>query len=156
MDHPMTKQGYEKLQKELDQLTKIDREEIKQAIQEARAHGDLKENSEYHSAKEKQSQNEGRIKEIQGKVAKAQIIDISLIKSDKVVFGATVKLYDPEKETSTTYKIVGEDEAKESKENISYLSPIAKALIGKEEGDEIIVKAPKGNIEYEIESVEYK
>lgn len=156
MDFPMTIQGHKKLTQELEHLTKVEREKIKEALVEARAHGDLKENAEYHAAKESQAKNEGRIQELQGKLAKAQVIDTANIKSQKVVFGATVTLYDEEKDTSITYRIVGEDEAKESPQLISYLSPIAKALIGKEEGDEIIVRAPKGDIEYQVESIEYK
>lgn len=129
---------------------------MKEEIAEARAHGDLKENAEYHAAKEKQSILEGRILEIQGKLAKAKVIDISKINSDTVVFGATVTLLNLEKDESVTYQIVGEDEANTKYGKISWQSPMAKALIGKEEGDEVIVKAPKGDIEYEIESVKYR
>lgn len=128
---------------------------MKNEISEAREHGDLKENSEYHAAKEKQSLLEGRILEIQGKLAAAVVVDISKIKSKKIVFGATVRLFNVDKDESVTYKIVGEDEANTKIGKISLESPLAKALIGKEAGDEIIVKAPKGDIEYEIESVEY-
>jgi transcription elongation factor GreA len=155
-DFPMTKAGKEMLDKELEQLIKVDRENIKVAIAEAREHGDLKENAEYHAAKEKQSHIEGRIGELQNKVARAKIIDFTNTNHEKIVFGATVTLFDTEKETSVTYQIVGEDEAMTSSDKISYTSPIGKALIGKEEGDEVVVKAPKGDVYYEVENVEYK
>lgn len=155
-DFPMTVLGKQMLDKELEQLIKVDREQIKQAIAEARELGDLKENAEYHAAKEKQSHIEGRIMELQNKVARAKVVDTKNMNSDKVVFGATVTLYDSAKETSITYQIVGEDEAMSSSSKISYNSPIGKALIGKEVGDEVVVKAPKGDIYYEIEDVEYK
>ncbi|MCB9060351.1 MAG: transcription elongation factor GreA [Halobacteriovoraceae bacterium] len=155
-EKPITKEGRDRIQIELNQLIKVDREEIKTAIAEARALGDLKENAEYHSAKEKQSLIEGRIMELQSIISQSKVIDVTSIDSDKIIFGATVSLYDPEKEKSLTYKIVGEDEADISLGQISYNSPLGKALIGKEEGDEIIVKAPKGDITYEIESFEYK
>ncbi len=155
MEFPMTLNGKESLQKELDQLIKVDRENIKTAIAEARALGDLKENAEYHAAKEKQSHIEGRIAELQTKLAKAKIVDISKLSGERVVFGATVTIFDHEKDSSTTFQIVGEDEAMEHKDKISYISPLGKAIIGKEPGDEIIVKAPKGDIVYELESVEY-
>ncbi|MCT4642597.1 MAG: transcription elongation factor GreA [Bacteriovoracaceae bacterium] len=153
---PMTQFGYDMIQAELDTLIKNDREEIKIAIAEAREHGDLKENAEYHAAKEKQSHIEGRIGELQAKVASAQVVDNSKTQRESIVFGAFVTLYSEEKDKSFHYQIVGEDEAMTSDEKISYSSPLGKALIGKEEGDEVIVKAPKGDIQYEIESVEYK
>lgn len=153
---PITKIGKETLDAELEQLIKVDREAIKEAIAEARAHGDLKENAEYHAAKEKQSHIEGRIAELQSKLANCQVIDVSTIDGDKIVFGATVTVYNEEKDESKTFQIVGEDEAQQDKEKISFLSPLGKALIGKEEGDEVVVKAPKGDVFYEVESVEYK
>ncbi len=156
MSHPMTLKGKQELDKELNQLIKIDREEVKRAIAEAREHGDLKENAEYHSAKEKQGHIEGRIAELQGKIAGANVIDVANLDSEKIVFGATVTLYSDEKDETKTIQIVGEDEASSEDNKISYNSPLGKALIGKEEGDEVIVKAPKGNITYEIESFEYK
>mgnify|MGYP000875043436 CR=1 FL=1 len=156
MEHPMTVKGYQTLQNELEKLIKVEREEIKQAIQEARELGDLKENAEYHSAKEKQAQIEGRIMEIQGKIAHAKVIDLSTVKSDRIVFGAIVTLFDEEKDLSLTYQIVGEDEAKTDPKKISYLSPIARALIGKSQGDDVVVKAPKGDIYYQVEKVEYQ
>ncbi len=154
--HPMTIHGKEKLDQELDNLIKVEREAIKKAIAEARAHGDLKENAEYHSAKEKQALIEGRVLELQAKLGKCQVVDTSKLQGPVIRFGAIVKIYNSEKDKSTTYQIVGEDESKESPEKISYSSPLAKALIGKEEGDTVIVRAPKGEIEYEVEAVEYK
>ena len=151
---PMTEEGKKKLEIELEHLIKVERESLKKAISEARELGDLKENAEYHAAKEKQSQIEGRIGDLQNKVAKAQVVDVSSVESEKIVFGATVKIFDTEKETSVTYQIVGEEEAKEEGK-ISYSSPLGKALIGNEEGDTITFNAPKGIIEFEIEEVSY-
>ena len=155
-EFPMTKEGKQAIDTELEQLVRVEREQLKVEIAEARAHGDLKENAEYHAAKEKQSHLEGRIMELQNKSARARVIDTSTIESEKVVFGAVVTLTDVEKGTSQTYQIVGEDEADKTKHKISFKSPLAKSLIGKEPGDTAIVKAPKGDIEYEIEEVEYK
>jgi transcription elongation factor GreA len=152
----MTLIGKEQIEKELNQLIKTEREEIKEQIAEARAHGDLKENAEYHAAKEKQSHIEGRIAVLQNCMAKAKVIDVSTLSTSKAVFGATVTLYDGEKESSKTYQIVGEEESDSSLGKISYSSPLGKAMIGKEDGDEVVVKAPKGDIHYEIESIEYK
>jgi transcription elongation factor GreA len=152
---PITLAGKLRIEAELDHLIKIEREAIKIAIAEARELGDLKENAEYHSAKEKQSVIEGRISQLQGVIARARVVDVSKINSEKIVFGATVKLNDPEKEASFTYKLVGEEEADFKENKISYISPLGKALIGKEVGDTIIVKAPKGNVEYEVEAIEY-
>ena len=154
--HPMTLVGKNMMQEELDRLIKVDREDVKKAIAEAREHGDLKENAEYHAAKERQSHIEGRIAELQGKLGSANVIDISKLNNEKIVFGATVELYSEEKDQNFTYQIVGEDEAKTSNEKISFNSPLGKALIGKEEGDEAVVKAPKGDVHYVIESIEYK
>jgi transcription elongation factor GreA len=153
---PITKQGYEAVLAELDHLIKVEREEIIVAISEARELGDLKENAEYHAAKEQQGHVEGRIGEIQGKLATANVIDPTASKNTRIVFGATVTITHVENEETTTIQIVGEDEAMTDASKISFSSPLGKALIGKEEGDEAIVKAPKGNIEYEIEKVEYK
>ena len=154
-ESPITKQGYEKVQKELDHLIKVEREELKKVIAEARALGDLKENAEYHAAKEKQSKLEGRIAQLQAVVAGSRVVDVSQIQSDKIVFGATVTLLDLEKDESVVYQIVGQEESDTSKGKISFTSPLGKALIGKEEGDTITVKAPKGDREYEVESIEY-
>lgn len=153
---PLTVKGAEKLRIELDELKSVVRPRIINAIAEARAHGDLKENAEYHAAKEQQSFAEGRISEIEGKLANAQIIDVTKVDANgKVVFGATVELEDIENEKRVTYQIVGEDEASIKEGRISVGSPIARALIGKEAEDIVIVKAPAGDIEYEIVSVQY-
>lgn len=151
---PITTQGMKKIQDELDQLIKVDREEIKVAIAEARELGDLKENAEYHAAKEKQGIIEGRISQLQAIVASAQVVDTSSISSDKIVFGATVTLCN-EEGNNFTYQIVGEDESDRNQGKISYKSPLGMALIGKEEGDTVTVKAPKGDIIYEVEDFEY-
>lgn len=153
---PMTKAGFEAINLELNNLLKNDREKVKVEIAEAREHGDLKENAEYHAAKEKQSHIEGRIGELQAKIATAEVIDPTIIDKEQIVFSATVKLFSEEKDQSYTYQIVGQDEAMTSDTKISFSSPLGKALLGKEEGDEIIVKAPKGDVIYEVESVEYK
>lgn len=152
---PITLAGKNKLEAELNQLVKVEREELKVAIAEARELGDLKENAEYHAAKEKQGIIEGRIAQLQGILARSRVVEVSKIKSTKVVFGATVSLLDVEKNVNITYKIVGEDESDIRDNKISYNSPLGKALIGKEEGDTVIVKAPKGDVEYEIESFEF-
>lgn len=156
MNHPMTLNGKMLIEEELNRLIRIEREAIKISLAEARAHGDLKENAEYHAAKEKQSHLEGRISELQGKVAKAQVIDVSKITNNKIVFGATVTLFDHQKNISFTVQIVGEDEATGSNKKISYNSPLGKTLIGKEMGDEVIVKAPKGEMIYEVEDFTYQ
>jgi transcription elongation factor GreA len=152
---PITLAGKNKLQAELDQLVKVEREDIKVAIAEARELGDLKENAEYHAAKEKQGIIEGRIAQLQGIIARSRVVDVSKIKSERIVFGATVTIVDPEKDLSHTYTIVGEDESDMRENKISYTSPLGKALIGKEVGDTVIVKAPKGDVEYEIDSFEF-
>lgn len=152
---PMTLLGKKLIEDELSQLVKVDREYIKQAISEARDLGDLKENAEYHAAKERQSLIEGRIMDLQSKLARARTVDISTIKTDKVVFGATVKIFDQQKEVSMTFQIVGEDEAATDEKKVSFTSPLGRALIGKESGDEVIVKAPKGDLTYEIEDIQY-
>lgn len=152
---PITIAGKNKIEAELDHLIKNEREEIKVAIAEARELGDLKENAEYHSAKERQSIIEGRIAQLQGILARSRVVDVSKIKSDRIVFGASVTLHDTEKGVRHTYKVVGDDEADFNNNKISYSSPLGKALIGKEEGDVVVVKAPKGDIEYEIESFEF-
>ncbi|MBP9673833.1 MAG: transcription elongation factor GreA [Bacteriovoracaceae bacterium] len=155
-EYLMTPQGKKILDEELERLIKVERESIKTALIEARAHGDLKENAEYHSAKEKQSLVEGKISELQNRVAKAKVIDPHHIKAEnKVVFGATVKIFDLQNEVHITYTIVGEDEAKNDKTKISYKSPLGMSLIGKDVGDVVVVKTPKGDREYEIESATY-
>jgi transcription elongation factor GreA len=153
---PMTVTGEKALREELEQLKKVDRPRITQAIAEAREHGDLKENAEYHAAREQQSFNEGRIMEIEGKLANAQVIDVTkLPKTGKVVFGATIGLINVETDDEVTYRIVGDDEADVRQNLVSVSSPIARALIGKEVGDTVVVKAPSGDVEYEIDSVEH-
>jgi len=154
---PLTKRGAEKLREELQRLKSVDRPRIIQAIAEARAHGDLKENAEYHAAREQQSFAEGRIKEIEGKLSHANIIDVaSLDAGGKVVFGATVALSDEDSGEELTYQIVGEDEADIKHGLISVSSPIARALIGKEEGDIATVVAPGGERNLEIVQVSYE
>lgn len=152
---PITLAGKQKIEAELDHLVKVEREDLKVAIAEARELGDLKENAEYHAAKEKQGIVEGRIAQLQGILARSRVVEVSKIKSTKVVFGATVTILDPVKDQNITYKIVGEDESDLKNFKISYNSPLGRALIGKEVGDTVIVKAPKGDVEYEIESFEF-
>ncbi len=154
-ENPMTLKGKKMLEDELKILITVDREQIKQAIAEARELGDLKENAEYHFAKEKQSHIEGRILDVQSKLARARVVDVTNMKLDKIVFGATVKIYDNQKESEMTFQIVGEDEAMNDPQKISYSSPLGKALIGKEVGDEVVVKAPKGDLTYEVQDVKY-
>lgn len=153
---PLTVTGANKLRAELEELKTVVRPRIIQAIAEAREHGDLKENAEYHAAREQQSFAEGRIAEIESKLSNANIIDVTKTDANgKVVFGATVKIEDLDSGKEVTYQIVGEDEANIKEGRISVGSPIARALIGKEVEDVVIVKAPGGDIEYEIISVEY-
>ena len=157
MPTPMTLNGAKALREEVAYRKGALRQEITQAIAEARAHGDLKENAEYHAAREQQGFNEGRIQEIEGRLADAQIIDITTITvSDKVIFGVTVTLYDGEADDSISYQIVGEDEADLKQGKISVMSPIARALIGKSVGDTVVVVSPSGEKEYEISAVEHK
>ncbi|MGZ4958722.1 MAG: transcription elongation factor GreA [Methylomonas sp.] len=153
---PLTVVGANKLRAELEELKTVVRPRIIQAIAEAREHGDLKENAEYHAAREQQSFAEGRIAEIEGKLSNANIIDVTTTDANgKVVFGATVEIEDIDSGKVVTYQIVGEDEANIKEGRISVGSPIARALIGKEVDDVVTVKAPGGNIEYEIISVQY-
>ncbi|BBM02002.1 transcription elongation factor GreA [Microbulbifer sp. GL-2] len=151
---PMTVEGAEALRSELDNLKKIERPAVVQAIAEAREHGDLKENAEYHAAREKQGFVEGRIQEIEAKLSHAQVIDVkSIDPSDKVIFGTTVTIIHLDNDAEVTYKIVGDDEADVKKQKISVNSPIARALIGKEVGDIVVVHTPSGAVEYEIDTV---
>ena len=151
----MTLEGEKLLREELLELKTIIRPQISEAIKEAREKGDLKENAEYHAAREQQSFAEGRIKDIEGKLSNAQVIDITRMPvSDKVIFGTTVIVAD-ENNNEITYKIVGEDEADLKKDKISVTSPISRALVGKSEGDEVTIKTPSGNIIYEIVEVKY-
>ena len=154
--NPITKEGETLLREELKKLKSEDRPKIINAIATAREFGDLKENAEYHAAKEQQSLTEARIRDIENKLSTSQIIDINSIEpSDKVIFGTTVTVFNSEIEKSIKYKIVGEDEADASKGKISFASPLAKQLIGKYEGDITKVETPNGSTEYEIEKVEY-
>ena len=154
--NPITKEGEVFLRGELKKLKSEDRPRIIDAIATAREFGDLKENAEYHAAKEQQSLTEARIRDIESKLSTSQVIDIKNIEpSDKVIFGTTVTVSNTEQQKSVTYKIVGEDEADASKGKISFASPLAKQLIGKFEGDLLKVETPGGSVEYEIEKVNY-
>ncbi len=152
---PMTPQGKKKLEEEIKNLKTVERPRVIQAIAEARAHGDLSENAEYDAAKEKQSFIEGRIKEIDDKLARAQVIDYLQLKTEKIVFGATVELLDVDSEEKRTYQIVGVDEADIKEGRLSIESPVARQLLNKSAGDVVTVRVPKGEVEYEILSVKY-
>ena len=153
---PLTKRGEKLMREELADLKSVQRPEVIQAIAEARAHGDLKENAEYHAARDQQGFIEGRIQELEAKLSNAQVIDVTTLDArGKVVFGSTVKLFDADSEEEITYQIVGDDEADLKTRRISFGSPVAKALIGKEQGDEVGVRTPGGMREYEILSVSY-
>ena len=153
---PMTVRGHELLQAELKKLKSVDRPTVIQAIAEARAHGDLKENAEYHAAKDQQGFIEARIKDLEAKLSNLQIIDVTAIDAKgKIVFGSTVKLLDEGSGEEFSYKIVGEDEADIKQGLISFTSPIARALIGKNEGDEISFSAPGGEKKYEVIEITY-
>jgi transcription elongation factor GreA len=153
----MTVRGHELLQEELKRLKSVDRPTVVKAIAEARAHGDLRENAEYHAAKEQQGFIEARIKDIEGKLSHKQIIDVSAVDArGKVIFGSTVVILDETTDKEITYKIVGEDEASIKQGMISYTSPIARALIGKDEGDAIEFQAPDGLKTYDILEVRYE
>lgn len=151
----MTPEGHAMLEIELKRRQSEDRPSIVAAIAEARAHGDLSENAEYHAAKEQQSHNEGRISELEDVLSRAEIIDVTKLSGDSVKFGATVKLVDEETEEEKTYRIVGDQEADVKEGKISISSPIARALIGKSEGDSIEVAAPGGSKDYEILAVKF-
>jgi transcription elongation factor GreA len=153
---PMTVEGERRLREELKRLKGEDRPRVIAAIAEAREHGDLKENAEYHAAREQQSFIEGRIQEIEGKLSSAQVIDITKIeKTGKVLFGTTLTLINTDTDAEVRYQIVGEDEADIKGGKISISSPIARALVGKEEGDVVQVAIPSGTVEYEIDLVEH-
>jgi transcription elongation factor GreA len=154
--YPMTAKGAEMLREELQHLKSVKRPQIIKAIAEAREHGDLKENAEYHAAREQQSFCEGRIQDIEGKLSNIQIIDVTkMANNGKVIFGATVTILNLDTDEEITYKIVGEDEADIKNNLISYGSPIARGLIGKQIDDVVNIQTPKGTIEYEISAVEY-
>ena len=153
---PMTTAGAEALRKELDQLKKVDRPRISAAIAEAREHGDLKENAEYHAAREQQGFCEGRIQDIESKLSNAQIIDITSIQNTgKVIFGVTVTIVDVDSDEEKVYQIVGDDEADIKSGKLSVNSPIARGLIGREEGDTVQIDTPGGTREYEVDKVEH-
>lgn len=153
--YPITTAGFAAIKKELEHLKKIERPAIIKAIAEARLHGDLSENAEYHAAKERQGFIEGRIKHLEGIVATAEVIEPSKMKGGRILFGATVTLFDTEKEDEITYQIVGEIESDLANGRISVRSPIGAALIGKEEGDEVKVQTPSGVRTYEILTVAF-
>ncbi len=153
---PLTKQGYDVLQEELKKLRDTERPAVITAIAEAREHGDLSENAEYHAAREKQSFIEGRINELEAIISSAEVIDPIGIASDKVTFGATVIIADCQTDAEKSYTIVGDPEADLSQGKISISSPVARALIGKQQGDTVQVQAPAGTIEYEIVEIAYK
>jgi transcription elongation factor GreA len=153
---PMTVRGAEQLRKELAERKSVKRPQIVQAIEVARAHGDLSENAEYHAAKEDQSLNEGRIAELEDKLARAHVIDPTTIDAEKIVFGATVTLIDLDAGSEVEYQIVGVDESDIKLGRVSITSPIARALIGKEAGDTVVVRAPSGEREYEVQEVRYR
>ncbi|MGI9344315.1 MAG: transcription elongation factor GreA [Gammaproteobacteria bacterium] len=154
--HPITQRGADQLREELKRLKSDDRPRIVTAIAEARAHGDLKENAEYHAAKEEQGFAEGRIREIEAKLSTADVIDVTRFgTTGKVIFGATVDIVDEDSDAEATYQIVGEDEADIASGRISIGSPIARSLIGKEAGDVAVVNAPGGEKSYEIVEVRY-
>lgn len=153
--YPMTVQGHEKLKDELHHLTTVERPAVVNSIAEARAHGDLSENAEYHAAKEQQGFLEGRIQELNGKLAFAQVIDVAKLSGEKVIFGATVTFVEVNTDEEKCYQIVGEDEADLEAGKISVNSPIARALIGKTSGDTVIIPIPKGKLEVEILEVEF-
>jgi len=153
--YPMTPSGFESLKEELKQLTTKERPAVISAISSAREHGDLKENAEYHAAKEQQGFIEGRIQELNEKLALANVIDITKLSGEKVIFGATVSFIDVDTEEESSYQIVGADESDLNQNKISVSSPIARALIGKSVGDTLTIPIPKGKIEVEIMKVEF-
>ncbi|PLX87011.1 MAG: transcription elongation factor GreA [Desulfuromonas sp.] len=153
---PMTEEGYRRLQDELKTLIRVERPKVVQDIAEARSHGDLSENAEYDAAKDRQGFIEGRIQELNDKVARAQVINPATINSEKIVFGATVTLVDVDTDIEVTYKIVGEDEADVKQGKISITSPVGRAMIGHECDEEVQIRVPSGVKVYEITKVEYK
>jgi len=153
---PMTREGYQRLQEELKRRVRVDRPKVVQDIAEARAHGDLSENAEYEAAKNRQAFIEGRIKELNDKIARAQVINPADLDTDKVVFGATVTLFDVDSGIEVTYQIVGEDEADIKDSKISVTSPVGKALIGHRLDDEVRVKVPSGLRIYEVIDIKYE
>ncbi|MBX7149615.1 transcription elongation factor GreA [bacterium] len=154
---PMTPEGFEKLRNELSQIKSVDRPQTVTAIEVAREHGDLRENAEYHAAKEKMSFINGRIQELESYISLAEVIDPKLVKEkDRIVFGAKVTLLDPDNDKESTYQIVGEFESDVTSGKISVKSPMAKAMISKKMGDAVVVKTPKGPKEYEVAGIKYE
>ena len=153
---PMTSRGLERLQEELKNLKTVERPSVIRALEEARAHGDLSENAEYHAAKERQAFIEGRVGELEDKISRAEVIDISKLSGNVVRFGATVTLVDEDTEDKSTYQIVGADEGDIAKGLLSISAPLARALIGKTKGDSVEVNTPGGSKAYEITRVVYK
>jgi len=151
----MTRAGYDRLQVELKNLIRVERPKVVQDIAEARSHGDLSENAEYDAAKDRQAFIEGRILELNDKIARAQVIDPAKLNSEKIVFGATVTLYDPDTDNEVTYQIVGEDEADIKDGKISVTSPVGRALIGNSVDDEVRIKVPSGVKVYEVTDIKY-
>lgn len=153
---PMTPESYDKLQQELKQRMRVDRPQVVEDIAEARSHGDLSENAEYDAAKDRQGHIEARIKELNDRIARAEVIDPKTIQSDKIVFGATVTLFDVDNENEVVYQLVGEDEADIKLGKISVTSPVGKALIGHKLDDEVRIRVPSGLKVYEVTELEYK
>jgi transcription elongation factor GreA len=153
---PMTPAGYDRLRAELKQIKEFDRPENVRDIEIALGHGDLRENAEYHAAKERQGQLDARMRYLESRIGMAQVIDPVTIKESKITFGATVTLTDLSNDQKVVYKIVGEDESDATAGKISLVAPIARAMLGKRVGDEVIVKLPKGDREYEVVKIEYK
>lgn len=153
---PMTPAGLKKLRAELKQLREVERMKNVRDIEEALGHGDLRENAEYHAAKDKQAEIDGRMRFLDYKIARADVIDPTSIKSDRVTFGATVTMEDLDNDTTVTYCLVGEDESDVVAGKISITAPIARAMLGKQVGDDVLVKLPKGDREYEVVKIEYK
>lgn len=151
---PMTKEGYEKLKQELDHIIKVERPKNIKDIEEARAHGDLSENAEYHAAKERQGHLDAKKRELENKLANSQIIDLSKLSNEKVVFGTTVTLGDTDSGDTKTYTLVGQEEADLKKGKISVQSPVGKALIGHKVGDVVTIKTPAKTVEYEIQEIQ--
>ncbi len=154
--NPITPEGAKKLRDELHHRKSVERPAITQAIAEARAHGDLSENAEYHAARERQSFNEARIKDLEDKLARAEVIDPTKLESDRVAFGATVKLLNSDTEEEVVYRILGADESDINNGSISITSPMARSLVGKEVGDEVKVRTPSGERVYEVLEIEFK
>ncbi|WPD24190.1 MAG: transcription elongation factor GreA [Candidatus Electrothrix aestuarii] len=151
---PMSKTGHDQLKEELEQLEKVDRHEVVRAIEIARAHGDLKENAEYHAAKERQGMIEGRIMELKDKLGRAEVIDCTAVSTGKAVFGTVVTLMDMETDEEVTYQLLGPEEADVKKGSISVLAPLGRSILGKEVGDEVVTKTPGGVREFEVVEIQ--